>query len=32
VFAGHAHFIVAEPGWEGPADAIERWIAAAVPA
>jgi pimeloyl-ACP methyl ester carboxylesterase len=32
VFAGHAHFIVAEPRWEGPADAIERWIAAAVPA
>lgn len=27
---GHAHFVVAEPGWEGPAAQIERWMTAAV--
>ena len=25
-FGGFAHFIVQEPGWEGPAEAIERWL------
>ena len=27
VFAGHGHFLVCEPRWEGPASEIERWIA-----
>ena len=27
VARGHGHFLVWEPGWEGPAGRIERWIA-----
>jgi pimeloyl-ACP methyl ester carboxylesterase len=27
VFAGHAHFMIWEPGWERPAAEIERWVA-----
>ena len=27
VAEGHGHFLVWEPGWEGPAGEIERWIA-----
>jgi pimeloyl-ACP methyl ester carboxylesterase len=26
-FGGFAHFMVSEPGWERPAEAIERWVA-----
>ena len=25
-FPGHAHLIMCEPGWEGPAGAIEEWL------
>ena len=30
-FAGHGHFILAEPGWEIPAGIIGEWIRGAVP-
>jgi pimeloyl-ACP methyl ester carboxylesterase len=30
-FPGHAHFIVGEPDWEGPATEIEAWLARSVP-
>ena len=26
VYSNHAHMIVGEPGWEGPAADVERWI------
>jgi len=29
-FSGHAHLLLCEPGWEGPAARIERWLADAV--
>ena len=28
LFDGHAHFLPWEPGWEGPAAEIERWLSA----
>ena len=26
LFTGHGHFIIGEPGWEGPAAGIAQWI------
>lgn len=31
ILPAHAHFIVWEPGWEEPANDIERWLAHVVP-
>ena len=27
LYPGHAHFLIQEPGWEGPAGDVERWLA-----
>ena len=27
LYPGHGHFLVQEPGWEGPAGDVERWLA-----
>ena len=27
LYPGHGHFLMCEPGWEGPAGDVERWLA-----